>query len=161
MILAESSEYPEFDPQLELKDRINYPHILTTSIIAMKSSLREAKEFNLRKVQIMILDLLTDIPDTWKDQDFEDELKKVVTVKLIDIRPMNAGVRLSPEACKKMGIKTTKELKQINYFRLKNAIVNLLDRRHLLIRKEKIEQSTGRNLDFQHIEDLEMEDEEE
>ena len=151
------SEYPEFDPQLELKDRINYPHILTTSIIAMKSSLREAKEFNLRKVQIMILDLLTDIPDTWKDQQFEDELKKVVKIREIDIRPINAGVRLSKEACAKMKIATTRKTKQINYFRLKNAIVNLLDRRHLLIRKEKIEQSTGRNLDIQHIEDLNLE----
>ena len=155
------SEYPEFDPQLELKDRINYPHILTTSIIAMKSSLRDSKEFNLRKVQVMILDLLTDIPDTWKDQQFEDELKKVVKIREVDIRPINAGVRLSKEACKKMRIATTRKTKTINYFRLKNAIVNLLDRRHLLIRKEKIEQSTGRNLDIEHIEDLNLEFDEE
>ena len=160
MTLAES-EYPEFDPQLELKDRINYPHILTTSILAMKSSLKESQEFNLRKVQIMILDLLTDIPDTWKDEEFETELKKVVKIKNIDVRPVNAGVRLSHAACKRMGIQTVRQSKQINYFRLKNAIVNLLDRRHLLIRKEKIEQSTGRNLDIQHIEDLELEAEEE
>lgn len=160
MMLAES-EYPEFDPQLELKDRINYPHILTTSIIAMKSSLRETKEFRMRKVQLLILDLLTDIPDTWKDEEFEEELKKVVKTRNIDVRPVNAGVRLSHSACKRMGIKTIRQEKQINYFRLKNAIINLLDRRHLLIRKEKIEQSTGRNLDIQHIEDLEIEADEE
>jgi len=160
MMLAES-EYPEFDPQLELKDRINYPHILTTSIIAMKSSLRETKEFKMRKVQLLILDLLTDIPDTWKDEEFELELKKVVTVRNIDVRPVNAGVRLSNSACKRMGIKTIRQEKQINYFRLKNAIINLLDRRHLLIRKEKIEQSTGRNLDIQFIEELERDVDEE
>lgn len=159
-MLAES-EYPEFDPQLELKDRINYPHILTTSIIAMKSSIRETKEFNLRKVQIMILDLLTDIPDTWKDEEFELELKKVVKIRNIDVRPVNAGVRLSTSACKRMGIQTIRQEKQINYFRLKNAIINLLDRRHLLIRKEKIEQSTGRNLDIQFIEELERDVDEE
>lgn len=160
MMLAES-EYPEFDPQLELKDRINYPHILTTSIIAMKSSLRETKEFKMRKVQLLILDLLTDIPDTWKDEEFELELKKVVTVRNIDVRPMNAGVKLSHAACKRMGIRIIRQEKQINYFRLKNAIINLLDRRHLLIRKEKIEQSTGRNLDIQFIKELERDDDEE
>lgn len=159
-MLAES-EYPEFDPQLELKDRINYPHILTTSIIAMKSSIRESQEFNLRKVQIMILDLLTDIPDTWKDEEFEAELKKVVKTRTIDVRPTNAGVKLSNSACKRMGIQTIRQEKQINYFRLKNAIINLLDRRHLLIRKEKIEQSTGRNLDIQFIEELERDVDEE
>lgn len=159
MILSDS-EYPEFDPQMELKDRINYPHILSTSIIAMKSSLREARQINMKKVQIMILDFLTDIPDTWKDEAFEAELKKVYKVKNFDVRPSNAGVRLSFETCKRRGIKTIKKTKEINYFRLKNAIVNLLDRRHLLIRKEKIEQSTGKNLDIEFIEDLEMDDDE-
>lgn len=155
------SEYPEFDPQLELKDRLPYPQILSTSILSMKSVLKSSDNLNMKKIQVMILDLLTDLPDTWKDEQFEEELTKVLRKKTIDTRPMNAGVKMSKAACERMGIATTRTIKQVNYFRLKNAIIDLLDRRAMLIRKEKIEFSTGRNLDIEFLEQLDTEDEEE
>lgn len=159
MILSDS-EYPDFDPQMELKDRLPYPQILTTSILSMKSVLKNSNELNMKKIQVMILDLLTDLPETWKDDEFEKDLKEVTTTRTLDNRPLNAGTRLSLATCKKLGIKPTRQVKRVNYFRLKNAIIDLLDRRALLIRKEKIEYSTGKNLDIQFLDQLEIDEEE-
>lgn len=156
------SEHADVDIQLELKDRLNYPHIIENTINSLKKALINPK-IEFKTIQQLMLDFLTDIPDTWKDEEFEKEMEKVMKKRNIDIRPSFAGQKLSVEKCKEYNINIIKEVKEINYFTLKNAIINLLDRRQMLIRREKIEFSTGINLDIETIEELEklFEDEEE
>lgn len=149
-------EFSEFDIQMELKDRLDYPKILTHSLLRLKKSIGETSK-EKRINQKLILDFLTDIPDTWKDEAFVKELKGVMTKTTIDIRPSFAGIKASYNYCKRRNIKITTEIKKINYFKLKHAIINLLDRKALLIRKEKIEYTTGKNLKFETLEDLEAE----
>lgn len=149
-------EFPDFDIQMELKDRLDYPKILTHSLLRLKKSIGESSK-ERRINQKLILDFLTDIPDTWRDESFMKELKGVMTEKTIDIRPSFAGIKASYNYCKEHDIKTTTIIKKINYFKLKHAIINLLDRKALLIRKEKIEYTTGKNLKYETLADLEAE----
>lgn len=155
------SEHADVDIQLELKDRLNYTQIIEGTIKSLKIALINPKT-EFKTIQQLMLDFLTDIPDSWKDEDFQEEMKKVMKIRKIDVRPSFAGQKRSVESCKKLNISIIKEIKEINYFTLKNAIINLLDRRQMLIRREKIELTTGLNLDFETLDKLEesYEDEE-
>ena len=140
------SNETELDIQLELKERLPYNSILTASLLNLKKAIGQP-EPNLAQIQALILDMFTDIPQTWHDKAFKTDVKNCVTVRKIKAYPHFAGVPLEPEICKELGLATEKEITEIDFFALKNAIVNLLDRLNLLIRKEKIEYSTGVNLE--------------
>jgi hypothetical protein len=143
----------EFNIQLELKERIDYTDILETSIKNKKDVIK-SDTFKFSKLQTMIIDDFTDIPNTWIDKEFAEDIKKVVKIKRIPNIVKFGGVPLSKEYMKRKKIPLTKKVKQVSYFILKMAIINLLDRRNMLIRKDKIEQSTGVNLQFETIDDL-------
>lgn len=141
------------DIQLELKDRLKYTDLIEKSIMNIKSAIN-SDTININKINTMIMDLLFDIPSSWYDEDFSRDVKSVIKIRSIPNVVMWAGVSLSKEYMEKHDLPMTKEVKEVNYFRLKNAIINLLDRRNMLIRKEKVEQSTGRNLEFETLDDL-------
>jgi len=141
------------DIQLELKDRLKYTDIIEKSIMNIKSALNSDIP-NINKINTMIMDLLFDIPSTWYDENFSKDMNNIVKTRKVPNVVMWAGVSLSKEYMEKHNIPMTKDVKDINYFRMKNAIINLLDRRNMLIRKEKVEQSTGRNLEFETLDDL-------
>lgn len=142
----------ERDIQLELKDRLRYNQIIEDKLRALAKAISNPKAL-FRTIQTMLLDLLTDIPDSWKDEDFENEMKIVIKERDVDVRPEWSGVKYSKEYCEANNIPITQKTKEINYFRLKNAIINLFDRRQLLIRRDKIEYTTGRK--FETLNDLE------
>lgn len=150
------SDLENIDIQMELKDRLNYPEIISASLLRLKKSVGESSK-ERRINQRLILDFLTDIPNSWRDKAFVEELKGVITIKTVDVRPSFAGIKASYNYCKVNNIKTTMEKKNINYFKLKHAIINLLDRKNLLIRKEKIEYTSGENLNYATLEELEAE----
>lgn len=139
------NQLSELDIQLELKERLPYNSILTASLLNLKRAIGQP-EPNLEQIQALILDMFTDIPRTWHDKQFKDDVRLCVTTRKVKTYPHFAGVPLEPEICKELGIETETELTEVDFFALKNAIVNLLDRLNLLIRKEKIEYSTGVNL---------------
>ena len=145
------------DIQLELKDRINYPHILQTTILNIKKAIGDT-EIDITKLENMIWDLFTDIPHSWYDEEFSKDVKNSFISKTIDNRPSWGGVKLSTRLCKEKGIPLTKSIVAVNIYLLKNAIVNLLHRRDMLVRKKKIEHSTGNNL-AQTLDDLEPDEE--
>lgn len=153
------SEIP--DIQLELKDRLRYTEIIEKSIMNIKSALNSDNP-NTNKINTMIMDLFFDIPSSWYDEDFSNDMKQIVKTRKVPNVVMWAGVSLSIEYMKEHDLKLTKDVREISYFCMKNAIINLLDRRNMLIRKEKTEQSTGRNLEFQTLDELikSLEDEE-
>lgn len=140
------SDSTELDIQLELKERLAYNNILTASLLNLKRAIGQP-EMNLNQIQALILDFFTDIPRTWHDQQFKKDVKLCATSHTVTVYPYFAGVPLEPEVCKELDIETQKTITEVDFFALKNAIVNLLDRLNLLIRKEKIEYSTGVNLE--------------
>jgi len=141
------------DIQLELKDRLKYTDLIEKSIMNIKSAIN-ADNININKINTMIMDLLFDIPSSWYDEDFSKDVKSVIKTRSVPNVVMWAGVSLSKEYMEKHDIPLTKKVRDVDFFRLKNAIVNLLDRRNMLIRKDKIEQSTGRNLKYESLDEL-------
>ena len=139
--------------QLELKERVNYPEILQKGMLDQKALIREST-FSMDKLNLMILDQLFDIPSSWYDKKFADEVKNVITTKEVKNTASHAGVQLSEEYMKTHNIPLTKKVKHIDYFKLKLAIRNLLDRLNMLVRKDKIEMSSGKNLDIESLDDL-------
>lgn len=141
--------------QLELKDRLPYANYLDQQLRSFEQSLGSDKT-STTNIQLKMLSLFNSIPDSWKDEDFENELKKCIKIRKIDIRPRFGGKPRSVEYCKRKGIPIVKNVRQIDYFKLKRTIINLLDGLQMLIRREKIERSTGRNLNIETIEELEQ-----
>ncbi len=151
-------ELDEWDIQLELKDRLPYPQILTASLISIKKALAQP-DFKMSKIQALILDLYTDIPDSWMNKEFLDKLELCITEKIVDVRPSRRGKRMTVEYCVRNKIEVVGKHTQIDYFKLKNAIINLLDNLNMLIRKEKIGMTTGINLEILTLDDLPLYDE--
>ena len=141
------------DIQLELKERVNYTEVIMKSILNQKDVIKDSN-FQLSKLHLMIIDDLFDIPSSWYDEQFAKDIKDVVTIRTVPNQVLSRGVPLSEEYMKRMKIPLTREIKEINYFKLKLAIRNLLDRLNMLIRKDKIEMSTGRNLSIESLDDL-------
>ena len=145
------SDTPEI--QLELKERLNYPEILQKGMLDQKAVLKESA-FSMNKLNLMILDQLFDIPHSWYDLKFDKEIKDVITKKTVKNKVYHAGVQLDEEYMKENEIPLTIEVTNIHYFKLKLAIRNLLDRLNMLVRKEKIEMSSGKNLSIESLDDL-------
>jgi len=113
-------------------------------------------DVDLDKVEDLMWDFFTDIPHSWYDVDFTKDVQKAFTMKKVNNRPDWGGVPLSDETCRKYKIEIEKKIPVINIYVLKNAIINLLHRRDMLVRKKKIEYSTGKNLvdTLDNIEDI-------
>ncbi len=139
--------------QLEFKERLNYPEYLQTVIQNINNALNNEK-ISMNKVKTMIMNLLNDIPHSWYDLDFEKAIKGVTKEREVPNVIEFSGARLSNAYMKKHEIPLTKKVTDVDFFRLKNAIINLLDRRNMLVRKDKIEMSTGKNLQFETLDDL-------
>jgi len=138
--------------QLELTDRLNYPYILTKTLFAIETAFAE-KDYDADKVEGMIMLFFYKIPETWRDKQFVDDVNSAVETKMVDVRPKYGETRLNKELCEKYGFKIEEEKAQRDYFKILNAIINLLDRLNMLVRKEKIERSTGKNLDYEKDKD--------
>ena len=148
-----SKEGAEIDIQLELRDRINYPHVLQSTLLHIKQAISNT-EISPERIEDMMWDFFTDIPHSWYDEEFTVEVKRAFIQKTVDARPLWGDVKLSHEVCEKYNIAVTKTVTGINVYLLKNAIVNLLHRRDMLVRKKKVEYSTGKNLKFETLDDL-------
>lgn len=139
--------------QLEFKERLNYPEYIQHVIENINNALNNEK-VSMLKVNTMIINFLNDIPNTWYDEEFEKDIKNVITDKEVPNIIEFCGVALSKNYMKKHDLPLTIKIPDVNFFRLKNAIINLLDRRNMLVRKDKIEMSTGKNLQFETLDDL-------
>lgn len=138
--------------QLELKDRMPYSEYLINQLRAFERVVPNPDKKG--EMQRIIYSLLKSIPDSWKNKIFLEELKKCKTTKRRDVRPSFSGKKYTIEYCKEHKIPISKEVPEIDYFKLKNTIINLFDSLQMLIRREKIEYSSGINLDYATIEDL-------
>jgi len=147
--------------QLEYRDRLNFIKTIENNLEKFINVATDPNMSN-KEIQKTILTMLVLLPDSMKDPEFLEELKKVIKTSIIDVRPSRGRTKLSAEYCKAQKIPIVKKIKHINYFRLFNAIINLLDRRQMLIKKEKIELTSGKRLlkELKLLEELEKDEEE-
>jgi len=134
----------EFEAQLTLKDRLNFPYLLANQILTFQKALL-ALEFSEREVRETIEGFIHLIPQSWKDEAFTEEMAKAKITLKIDNRPLVAGnIRMSPEACLKLGLTPFEDKVTFDYYSLFQACINLLDRRGLTSRRTFTEKMTGK-----------------
>lgn len=139
----------ELEAELTLKDRLNFPYLLANQILTFQKAILNL-EFSEREIREAIESFVHLIPEDWKDQKFEDEIKKAKTVKKTDVRPVVAGgIRMSEETCKELEIPDYKEEEVFDYYKMFQACINLLNRRKMLSKVNPVEQ-----IDFIELEHI-------
>lgn len=139
--------------QLEVKDRINFAQLMEISLKSLETAYGE-DDFKFSKVQKITRGFHHRIPVFWMDVEYLDDVENCLMTVNVDIRPTCCGIPLDRETCKAENIPMFKTQEYVDYERLQQAIINLLDRRAMLVRKEKIEWSTGKNLKGEEMVDL-------
>jgi hypothetical protein len=135
------------EAQLTLKDRLNFPYILANQILTFQKSLL-ALEYSEQEIRESIEGFVHLIPQSWKDKQFEDDLESAKTKQKIDKRPIVAGnLRISEETCKSLGIEPFEEKEVVDYYKVFQACIDLLNRRDLISKKKRIEKLVEIDLD--------------
>jgi len=131
---------------LTLKDRINYPYILSTKLLtideAIKARTKSGQE-SRREIEESIFSLDSSIPVAYKDDDYEIDMEKANKKVIIDNRPLVCGVPISEKACSEQGITPYTEETERDPFIVLQAIINLLNRRGMLSKTQWMEIATG------------------
>ncbi|MEM3549937.1 MAG: hypothetical protein QXQ94_07035 [Candidatus Bathyarchaeia archaeon] len=123
-------------PNLTIKDKINYPYILANALLKFQEAIIKAEgELSEQEVREAALCLFNMIPKTWYDEKFIKDVKKATFKVKVDVRKEWCGV--------KVGQPKYEKVEEINPYRLVNACVNLLERRELISKKERIEKVEG------------------
>lgn len=90
------------------------------------------------------------IPESWKDDKFNEDMKEAKIIRKIDIRPKFCGLAATPEVCEELGIPTFKEVTTFDYYDLFQACINLLDRRGMTSKINPVQELE--DIDFATIE---------
>lgn len=136
------SEIKDISFNLTIRDKINFPFLLAEQITTFQKAILNI-EYSRREIEESIQGMVAMIPTRWEDEDYQKDKKGAVKIFTIDNRPSFAGVRSSKEYCKARGIKLTRKETRPDYFKLLHAVIDLLDRRGMLSKREFTEQTTG------------------
>lgn len=133
--------------ELTVKDRLNFPYLLANQILTFQKSIL-ALEFSEQEIRESVEGFTHMLPEAWKDDKFKQDLEQAKTTEKIDLRPrVAAGVKLSVEACKELGIKAIEEKEVIDYYKIFQACIDLLYRRKLLTKVHRVEVLEGVDFD--------------
>ena len=139
------SSQKEFEAQLTLKDRLNYPYYIGDAILTRNRTIVAIEQYSQQQTVEATKNLRGLIPSSWEDEEFKKDVKEAKVKSREDIRPLVAGnIRLSVQMCEKLGIPTVKEEETFDDEKLQRACINLLDRRGLTARRSFTEKMTGR-----------------
>jgi len=138
----------QYEAQLTLKDRLNFPYLLANQILTFQRSLL-AIGFTEREIRDTIEGFVHMIPESYKDKKFKKDMEKATIKKQIDLRPKFCGLPATLETCKELGIEPFKEVTTFDYYDLFQACMNLLQRRHMLTKTNPVEQ-----IDFIELEKI-------
>ena len=135
-------------PSLTIKDKLNYAYLIATQFLTIQKAILNL-EYSDREIKEAVNGLVEMIPDSWKDEGWEADLKKAEIKVTIDNRPNFCGVKPEPQIYKDTYGKepfTTKIEYDPN--KLFHGCVNLFDRRGLITRRAKIEKHLGERFDY-------------
>lgn len=139
----------EFEAQLTLKDRLNFPYLLANQILTFQKAILNL-EYSEREIREAIEGFVHLIPNPWKDEAWQKDFEEAVITRKKDLRPIVAGnIRMSEETCKELGIEAFKEEKVFDYYKMFQACIDLLNRKKMLSKVVHIEQLEG--IDFDAI----------
>ncbi|MHA1829050.1 MAG: hypothetical protein ACTSX6_10445 [Candidatus Heimdallarchaeaceae archaeon] len=144
-----------FEAQLTIKDRINFPYILANQILTFQRSLLKV-EASEQEILESIEGLIHLIPEEWKDDEFRKDLEnaRIATVK--DNRPRWCGFPLDEEICKLRGIEPFTKEERRDPYKLLQAVINLLHRRGMLSKKLWTEVFTGEKVKKEGISERDL-----
>lgn len=103
--------------------------------------------------------LIHNIPDRWKDQQFDKELSEAKVRMIYDIRPTISGYPLSFNYCEKRKIPVYQEVTYDDPWKQNSAIINLFERRGILSRPRFKEIMTGKKFDPTQETEIEVSEE--
>lgn len=129
------------EPSLTLRDRINFPYIVAKLLLLIQEF--NVTQFAEKELVDAVRGFVSGIPDQMKDAEFrKDEQKATITYNR-DIRPSWCGELPSFEICEEYGIPALEKATTLDPYKMLQAIMNLLDRKHMVTRKQFIEKFTG------------------
>lgn len=135
----------EFEAQLTLKDRLNFPYLLANQILTFQKAILNL-EYSEREIKEAIEGFVHLIPESWKDDKWKKEIKAAETVEEVDMRKEWCG--------RKIGEPKIEKQKSFDHYKMFQACINLLDRKKMLSRVMRIEELEG--IDFESVTETEI-----
>lgn len=136
-------------PNLTIKDKINYPFIIGNALLKFQEAIvkveGEQSEQETREAALCLFNL---IPTSWHDDLFREDLKRATLKVKLDVRKEWCG--------RKVGKPKFEDEEKLEPYRLVNAVVDLLERRELISKKERIEKVEGVLLDVNNESETEF-----
>lgn len=133
-------QFPE--AQLTMRDRLPYHFILTQMILTFQKAILNI-QYSAEELREAVEGFVNHIPILWRDEQFNKDLKKAQMLVYEDLRPVFCGIPADKEYCEKNGIPVERLVRTFDYFKVFNAVVNLLNRRHMLLKPQYKEIMTG------------------
>jgi hypothetical protein len=133
-------QFPE--AQLTMRDRLPYHFLLSQMILTFQKAVLNI-QYSAEELREAVEAFVNHIPFLWRDKDFEKDLKDAEVLVYEDLRPVFCDVVANREYCQQNGILVERLVKTFNYFKVFNAVINLLNRKHMLTKPQYKEIMTG------------------
>jgi len=135
-----SEIFPE--AKLTMRDRLPINFIYTNAIITIQKSILNI-QYSSEEIKEAVQGFVAMIPDTLKDDQFNDEIDAARRFVIVDSRPQFCGVVASAEYCQRKGIVMATRTETFDYFQVLHSCFNLLMRKHMLLKYQPKEIFTG------------------
>lgn len=133
--------FPE--ARLTVRDRLPINLILTNAIITIQKSILNI-EFSAEEIKEAVQGFMSMIPDSLKDERFNEEIEAARQHIYVDVRPVFCESKASVEWCVKRKVPITQRIETFDYFKVLHACFNLLMRKHMLLKIQPKEIMTGK-----------------
>jgi len=134
-------------PSLTIKDKMNYPYLLAAQFLTIQKAILN-REYSEQEKKEAVQGLVDMTPDSWKDEEWQKELKKAEVKTIIDHRQKWCCVLESVEIyMEQWGKSPFETVIEYDPNKLFHSCVNLFDRRGLITRRAKTEKHLGVQFD--------------
>jgi hypothetical protein len=133
-------EFPE--AQLTIREKLPYHFLLATMILTFQKAILNI-EYSSEELREAVEGFVNMIPFTWRDEQFEEDMQNAQIYLFQDQRPAFCGVVATEQICEDLHIDPYVYVLTFDYFKVFNAVVNLLNRRHMLLKPVYKEIFTG------------------
>lgn len=122
-----SEDSENLERQQQFKEKVDYAFLIKDAILTCNKTilLPDSGQDTIEATK----NLRSLIPEAYEDEEFKEDLKNAEIEDKIDIRPQFfAGIKVSYETCRKLGIPTEKKVKTYDYEKLRRACINFFAR---------------------------------
>jgi hypothetical protein len=125
-----------------MRDRLPINFILTNALITIQKSILNIR-YSSEEIREAIQGFVAMIPDSLKDEEFNEEIEGSKQIIEMDARPVFCGIPASDKYCKRRGVQTVHHIETFDFFKVLHACFNLLMRKHMLLKIQPKEIMTG------------------